>query len=260
MQNAIRQLGAARVKELVAVHAREMHVPEILHIDYVCDACCNNLELAPDMIARSRTELSLEDCVKQWVTYFILGYNERISVHRSNRPGTVPDPAVAIIVAAGLRCCNKELIDQIVFTHRLSMSAENILGLLLEEFIFSKISPYGWALAWGETIKSVDFCNAEGLLLQVKNRSNSVNSSSSQVRNGRPIQKCFRGSATSGRSRWPLLQNIVGNQPGLNLSETEFQRFITITLDRNPDALAIEDRNPWPTIVEQNQQAVQNQN
>ena len=45
------------------------------------------------------------------------------------------------------------------------MSAENILGILLEEFLFEKLSPAGWAMAWGETVKHVDFCHKDGRLL-----------------------------------------------------------------------------------------------
>ena len=166
-------------------------------------------------------------------------------------PGTVPDRAVDIILSAGLHCHLLDFIHQIVYAHRLGMSAENILGLMLEEFLFSKLSQYGWAMAWGETIKSVDFCNASGFLLQVKNRSNSENSSSSKIRSGKPIEKWFRVNANNGRYEWEALNAIVGACPGLELNEGAFQKFIEDVLKRNPDALAIEPDNPWAQIIRQ---------
>jgi len=57
---------------------------------------------------------------------------------------------------------------------------------------------YGWHCAWGETIRSVDFCSEDGQLLQIKNRSNSENSSSSRVREGTNIIKWFRVNALTG--------------------------------------------------------------
>ncbi len=168
-------------------------------------------------------------------------------------PGTVPDNAVNIILSTGLHChvLDQNHIQSIVYAHRLGMSAENILGLLLEEFLFTKLSPFGWAMAWGETIKSVDFCNAEGFLLQVKNRSNSENSSSSKIRSGKPIEKWFRINATNGKCQWDELNAIVGAHSGLELNEKTFQQFIKEVLEKNPEALAIEPANPWVKILKQ---------
>ena len=244
MQNAISQLGALRVKQLVALYARQMCIPDILHIDYVCNACCTNTDLAPNMNSGRRFLSPPEECVQQWVAKFKNGYDERISVRSSRLPGTIPDNAVNTILSAGLNQ-SAEQINLIIYAHRLSMSAENILGLLLEEFLFSKLSPYGWAMAWGETIRSVDFCNASGSLLQVKNRSNSENSSSSRVREGTQIMKWFRVNANNGRYLWDGLDSIVGIHPGLTLNEEAFQRFIKEVLSNNPNALAIEPNNPW---------------
>lgn len=244
MQKAINELGALKVKQLVTLYARDKNVPPELHIDYVCNACCAYPDLAPSYSVNQ----SPEQCVKQWVTKFIHGYNERISVRRSNMPRTIPDEAVNTILSAGLKCQPDEKINQIIYAHRVSMSAENILGLLLEEFLFCKLSPLGWAMAWGETVKSVDFCNATGGLLQVKNRSNSENSSSSRVRLGTQIVKWFRVNAMNGHYEWDNLKTIIGAPAGLELSEDSFRSFIGDVLRRNPSALAIEPNNPWKKI------------
>jgi hypothetical protein len=47
-------------------------------------------------------------------------------------------------------------IVRIEFAHRLAMSAENLLGPFVEEYVFERLKSHGWALAWGETVKSVD--------------------------------------------------------------------------------------------------------
>ncbi len=251
MENAIKELGVAQVKHLVVLYAEQMNLPAELHIDYVCNVCCENPDLAPNMNGNKKNSfLSPEECIKQWVLKFKHGYEERISMRKSKMPGTIPDKAIETILSAGLHCHIFDQIRQIVYAHRLGMSAENILGLLLEEFLFSKLSSYGWAMAWGETIKSVDFCNASGFLLQVKNRSNSENSSSSKIRTGKSIEKWFRVNAANGRYEWDTLKNIVGSLPGQDLSEESFQKFIKEVLGKNPAALAIEPDNPWAKILQ----------
>jgi transcriptional regulator with XRE-family HTH domain len=67
-----------------------------------------------------------------------------------------------------------------------------------EEYLAEKLLPYGWYCCWGETMKSVDFCTQNGDLLQVKNRSNSENSSSNKIRQGTAIIKWHRINASNG--------------------------------------------------------------
>lgn len=247
MKNAILELGASATKDLVRQYADELHIPPYLHIDSVCEACCANVDLAPDMNAKKKKNLlAPEECVLEWVKHFMRGYNERISVRKSKSPSTVPDQAIDKILQVGL---SSDLVHvhRIMFAHRLSMSAENILGLLLEEYLFERLSPHGWAMAWGETVKSVDFCNKEGVLLQIKNRSNTENSSSNKVRVGMPIEKWYRVNATTGHYEWDKLVRIVGEIPGLN--EMDFQGYIETVLHNNPQALAVDHDNPWKGIV-----------
>ena len=245
MKNAISELGKKRVYERVLAISKAMKIPANLHIDYVCKVCCDIPEIAPDMNSgKKRNLLPADECIRTWVEKFFHGYNERISKHTSKMPGTVPDDAVNIIIKAGLPKLSDKQVGEIVYAHRLGMSAENILGLLLEEFLFEKLSPAGWAMAWGETVKHVDFCHQDGRLLQIKNRSNSENSSSSKIRDGKPIEKWFRVNANNGKYQWEKLSEIVGRSiPGLN--EEEFQKFINRTLKQNPVALAIEPQSPW---------------
>jgi hypothetical protein len=249
MINAIKPLRTETVTKLVKEYATQLEVPAELHIDLVCKACCENPELAPDMNARrkSTNRLSAEQSIKQWVINFKHGYDERISVRHSKLPGTIPDCAISLIIETILPSNQNSHTHQlkIIHAHRLCMSAENILGLLLEEYLFTRLSNQGWAMAWGETIKHVDFCNEQGVLLQIKNRSNSENSSSKRVREGKAILKWFRIDAEKGKDNWQELVNIVGGNKANQLTENNFQAFIKDVLHNNPDAFAIEPGNPW---------------
>ena len=248
MKNAIATLKQDKVLAHTIFFAKKIKVPRRLHIEYVCNACCNNPTLAPDFNAgRKKNRLTAEQCIEKWVQNFFDGYKGRISQRKSPKPGTVPDDIVNTIIQNCLPNLSSEDINSIVYAHRLSMSAENILGLLLEEFLSRKLSSLGWVMAWGETIKSVDFCNEDGFLLQIKNRSNSENSSSSKIRDGKPIKKWIRINANNGCCGWEKLAELIGKKVhGLN--EKSFNHFVIKILKNNPHALAIEDANPWIKI------------
>jgi hypothetical protein len=122
------------------------------------------------------------------------------------------------------------------------MSAENILGLLLEEFLAQQLADFDWYCAWGETVRSVDFCQAQGGLLQIKNRSNSENSSSSRVRIGTDIEKWYRVDARTGNYCWEELNRKYNTD---RFSEESFRRFVVEAISNNPNALPVEIGNPW---------------
>ena len=245
MRNAISSLGKEAIEQKVMFCATLLGVPDHLHIDYVCNACCMHVESAPDFRkSRKNRILSDDQCIELWVRKFLNGYNSRISCRESNMPGTIPDDAVSKIIQAGLPSLPAARAKEVIYAHRLAMSAENILGLLLEGFLFEKLEPVGWAMAWGETIESVDFCDRNGTLLQIKNRSNSENSSSSKVREGKPIQKWYRVNATTGAFEWDNLESIIGVHVD-GLTEDEFKNYISRVLAQNPKALAVEAENPW---------------
>ncbi|NJK52451.1 MAG: SinI family restriction endonuclease [Leptolyngbyaceae cyanobacterium SU_3_3] len=90
------------------------------------------------------------------------------------------------------------------------------------------------------------FCNTDGSLLQVKNRSNSENSSSSRVRINQPIEKWYRVDARTGLYRWSYFNEKYGTG---RFSEDNFVTFVQRVLTGNPNALAIEPNNPWQQIT-----------
>ena len=180
--------------------------------------------------------------IRKWLQKYKAGKNGCASKRISNPPGTVADPIIEEIIGARLSELTREDLNRVTYAHRLGMSAENILGLMLEEYLAINLQEYGWHCAWGETVKSVDFVNEDGSLLQIKNRSNSENSSSSTVRDGTDIEKWYRIRADRVEYMWVSLNQICKTS---HLSEEEFISFVKLTIAKNPNCLAIEENNPW---------------
>jgi hypothetical protein len=198
----------------------------------------SNKDLYPKRIkGDSRSQV-----VSSWLKKYSEGYEKRISRRVSKPVGTVPDPAIEEIINARITKLNSNDLVKIKYAHRLSMSAENILGLFLEEYLATNLLEFGWHCAWGEVVSSVDFCHKDGVLLQIKNRSNSENSSSMRVREGTEIKKWHRVNANNGSYCWDKLNGIIGNN---KLSEGDFINFIKNIMTQNPEALSIEHGNPW---------------
>lgn len=202
----------------------------------ILSACYRNPGLSPTLKVSTPETLA-----KAWLKKYNDSYENRISRRISKLPGTVADPIVDITINARLTGLTTEHLEQIKYAHRLSMSAENIQGLLLEEFLAEQLIDYGWYCCWGESVRHVDFCNIDGSLLQVKNRSNSENSSSSRVRINQPIEKWYRVDARTGSHRWFYFNNKYNTD---RFSEENFVAFVQQVLIGNPDALAIEVDNP----------------
>ncbi|MCA0268941.1 MAG: SinI family restriction endonuclease [Bacteroidetes bacterium] len=199
------------------------------------------LRLDPELTPVYRKLSPFEDDYwTMWLGRYIKGWRQRSSKKKGRPVGTVPDPAVMAILRARLGYSEEEL-QRAEDDHRMAMAAENLLGGLLEEYLATELLAHGWYCAWGETVKHVDFVKDGGRMLQIKNRSNSENSSSNKVRAGRPIQKWHRINATTGSTEWKRLQELTGCT---SLSEEGFQAFIAETLERNPEALYIPPTAP----------------
>lgn len=137
--------------------------------------------------------------------------------------GTVADPAVDIILSAFAGMTQPETLNQAQVLHRQSMAAENLLGALLERYLAQILEANGWVWCAGNTIRAVDFIRRDlQLALQIKNRSNSENSSSAAIRMGTTIQKWYRVHATTGHTNW---SSFPANLPTA-LSEEGFYDFI----------------------------------
>jgi len=141
-------------------------------------------------------------------------------------PGTVPDTIVSVVMMEAFGYSQRD-VDRIKIEHQLAMSAENCVGALLERYLDSVLRPYGWYWCCGSFVKAVDFIRHDHgmnwLTLQIKNRDNSENSSSSAIRNGTPIQKWFRSFSRTGATNWSNLPPLMH---GYNLSEQGFTEYV----------------------------------
>lgn len=140
-------------------------------------------------------------------------------------PQTIPDEMVSLIMEIVFEH-SKEETNQIKKTHLESMASENAVGTLLERYLDSVLREQGWAWCCGNFVKAIDFIKYENgtwFELQIKNRSNTENSSSSKIRIGTSIHKWYRTEAKTGDTMWA---SVPEPMKGLNLSEEGFKRFV----------------------------------
>lgn len=240
LKNALADLGVDRSIILARRIARDLNIKWEDGVGTVFNAIVKDPARVPGNIGGIND--SENDAIKKWLKKYQGGKDGRASQRTSNVSGTVPDPIIDEIISAKIVRLTEIDLGKIRDAHRLSMSAENILGLILEEYLAIHLEPHGWHCAWGETIKSVDFVHKDGRLLQIKNRSNSENSSSSAVRDGTEITKWFRIKANRIEYMWESLNTFCGTD---TLSEESFIAFVQATLKANPACLAIEQSNLW---------------
>lgn len=224
----VRDEAGDRISDsLIVVASRIIDIPEY--------SCTINI----------RAGEGVSDFMKKWTNKFINGYHNRPSKRTSNPIGTQHDPILDEIISARINHTVDDL-ENIKYGHRLSMSAENIAGAFLEEYIAEELISQGWHCCWGETMKSIDFCNVDGQLLQVKNSDNSENSSSKTVRDGTPIKHWFRRFSRTGGTNWNALNELVGNDNEADyLNEDSFKAFVREAVSNNPGSVFLEEESPF---------------
>tara|TARA_R110000868_G_scaffold5065_12_gene31305 strand:+ start:869 stop:1606 length:738 start_codon:yes stop_codon:yes gene_type:complete len=243
LQHAIEKLGAKKSIATASQIAEDLNIRWDGGVAVVFSAIAGDLERVPRNIGGKNDNES--SAIRKWLLKYQAGKDGRASQRKSNLPGTVSDPVIEKIIGSRISGLTEKDLNKIQYAHRLAMSAENILGLMLEEYLAVSLEFHGWHCAWGETVKSVDFVHEDGRLLQVKNRSNSENSSSSTVRNGTQIEKWFRIKADRIEYMWSSLNEICGT---IELSEDSFVDFVQTTLKNNPACLSVEQENPWADL------------
>ena len=140
-------------------------------------------------------------------------------------PSTFPDRVVSIILSEYFDVPFDRL-DQVAHEHKLSMAAENYVGFLLELYLSQILEPLGWIWCTGSVVRSIDFIKFDGeawFLLQIKNRDNSENSSSSAIREGTEIQKWFRTFSARDMTNW---ENFPDSAAKKQMSEDNFRAFV----------------------------------
>lgn len=193
----------------------------------------SNKSLFPDMNLGGGS--TYRDYLDRWIEKYRKAESYSTQPRRAKPKGSCNDPAVKAIVkiATGV---SDEAASKQESHHNLFMSAENIQGALLEEYIASGIAEHGWIWCKGNVLRAVDFClpHPKLRLLQVKNKSNSENSSSSSVRSGTIIEKWHRlGTKTEGKRklpvyRWDVLNGIIASTSKMscNLNESDYVKYV----------------------------------
>lgn len=195
------------------------------------------------------------DFMKKWTNKFTNSYFNRPSQRISNPIGTRHDPILDEIISSRINHTSDDL-ENIKYGHRLSMSAENIAGAFLEEYIAQKIISQGWHCCWGDTMKSIDFCSVDDQLLQVKNSDNSENSSSKTVRDGTTINHWFRRFSRTGATNWSALNVLVGiENENDKLDEDSFRAFVRHAVTNNPGSIFLEQESPFYGHENQNKES-----
>ena len=171
---------------------------------------------------KNKPDPSTSDGVRALAEKYYQGYT---CSHFPKISKLIPDDVVSMIMeeAYDINCSDRQSNKDI---HSKAMSAENCVGQLLEKYIDSVTCSSGWVWVAGDLIKAVDFIFAENnswKLLQIKNRSNSENSSSKAIRDGTKIEKWCRINANNGRTYWDKVPKPMRN---LGLSEDNFRRFV----------------------------------
>lgn len=145
-----------------------------------------------------------------------------------NPPSTIPDEMVSVILQRYFDVPETDL-EHIKREHLLSMGAENMVGHLLEHYLATVLEQQGWIWCSGSMVRAVDFIKppvTQGSpwgMLQVKNRDNSENSSSSAIRNGTSIEKWFRTFSQKPELNWDAFPE---ESIRASLSEASFRQFV----------------------------------
>lgn len=158
---------------------------------------------ASSMRSKGSPVIGSKDYIRMQASAFASSRNPR----SPQPPATVPDEMVSVILHEYFNVPLDDL-KRAKDEHLLSMGAENLVGELLERYLASILEPRGWIWCSGSMIKAVDFIKppskvgGQYKLLQVKNRDNSENSSSSAIRLGTHIEKWFRTFSKREGSNW----------------------------------------------------------
>lgn len=186
----------------------------------------------------------------RWVKGYYDAVNNPPSKRKAKPKATCNDPAIKNIVKSTQHLTEEEatLAES---NHNLFMSAENIQGNLLEEYIASKIRPYGFLWCQGNVLRAIDFCNTDGsFFLQIKNKSNTENSSSSNIREGTNIKKWYRLNTKIRDGikypdfKWNILNELINTHKTMGkeldpclMSEKDYQNFLDIKTSENCDLI-----------------------
>mgnify|MGYP000858723543 CR=1 FL=1 len=213
-------------------------------LDLIFEIALSNMDRFPNINLTG--QLSPKLYIEKWVKGYWDNVQNLPSQRTANPKSACTDPAIKVIVKATQEMSEEEATKG-EDNHNLFMSAENIQGNLLEEYISTKVRSYGLLWCNGNVLRAIDFCNTDGsLLLQIKNKSNTENSSSSNIREGTTIEKWYRLGTKTRRGvklpdyKWSILNDLVNKHktqgvelPPCTMSEDEYQEFLITKASAN---------------------------
>ena len=222
---------------------------ELARLDAIFEANMKDLSRFPNVSGTfghpPASRVNAENYFERWANRYLNA--ELPSVHEGSRPKSPYDTMIYEIISF-LESEEAADVDEIRRNHEMAMQSEIIVGELLEEYIDSVISPYGWIWCKGSCMQATDFYHPGDpeLFLQVKNKFNTENSSSSKVRSGTDILKWNRlvnkrvPGSDAAKSNWEALWEIVFTKAGIepandvDLSEEGFKAFVEEACEKNP--------------------------
>lgn len=190
---------------------------------------CTQPGLAKSIRGKSAPRVGTDAYIERLALDFAAGR----AIRAPQPPATVPDEMVSKILVEYFGVDEKK-VETVKNEHLLAMASEGIVGNVLEHYIASVAETHGWTWCSGNMVLAVDFikeparANESWRMLQIKNRSNSENSSSSKIRKGTTIEKWYRVNANNGLTRWDTFPDMVVKS---KLNEKGFSIYLSNYLD-----------------------------
>ncbi len=217
---------------------------ERLNIITLFKIALSDMNLLFPNVGVKQSSLDPKDYIRKWITKYASALQTPPSQRIANLPGSAIDPALGVMVQERLQLTDEDIAEKIS-AHQLFMSAENIQGNLLEEYIASIAEPQGWIWARGEALRACDFVKPSDIIttyIQIKNRDNTENSSSSAIRRGTQIQKWFRLKTLHKQGlpyptfMWDKLNNLMQLRRNIT-SEENYREFLKKIVAHNPNVI-----------------------
>ncbi len=217
------------IKIIYKKYKEELKAPDVL--DDIFNIILKYRKMSPTY-SISKNKCSCENYIRRWIKAYMKADKNLPSKHVAKPKKACTDDVLKFIIQKAIGCCSEE-ICKFERYHNLYMSAENIQGALLEEYIANNIEKLGWIWCKGCTIKSTDFCKKDGsAFLQIKNKYNTENSSSNKIRENLPVQvEPWYRLGRNGEKRWNALNSIIKehtqNDCNCNLTEEDYITFVS---------------------------------
>ena len=256
LQNFIKSVSEEELLKQAKKDAKTLNLRWDIAVKTILKVLKMHPDLVPKALKPSKQDIKLNpniSLLQKWLKKYQEGLKERASITIGNTPGTISDPLVDKILTYRFKNINESMAKEIMYAHRISETIEGKIGALLEEYIQEKLYAHGWYNAWGATVNKVDFVSKEYQLLQVKNRDNTLNSSSKSVFDGTTIKVWWRMNSKNGSTFWSDLNEFTGLNKKLFdkkikakdlLNEQEFQKFVKKVIKKNPKLFGIDEGSP----------------